>query len=237
MSSRILLPTIATTLLLPAAVLAQDSGFFAGLDVSGGWAFGSSDTTNGGAAFAGGGVVDNVRLGETVGVGGHIGYRLDPALSAFVSYQHVRGDVSWDAAFPLFGVTSDFKGDAISHMIMGNLAYDWTLSDATSIRASAGLGVSINSLSGVVETDRGTGVFLADVANRSRTGPTAQIGAGIQRKITTHVVLGLNAAVSYTGSFETGDSRSGNLGVTPITPYEIDDVWRASLGASIRFNL
>ena len=41
----------------PATVLADETGFFAGLDVLGGIAGGSSDTTNGGAPFAGGGVV------------------------------------------------------------------------------------------------------------------------------------------------------------------------------------
>lgn len=229
-----MLTTIAA-LLLPASALAQDSRFFAGLDASAGLALGSSSTTNGGAAFAGGGVVDNVTFGETLGVGGHFGYRLDPSLSTFVSYGHFRGSVSWDADFPLFGVASNFRGNAVSNVVMGNMTYDWALSDTTSMRASAGLGVSINSLSSVVETDEGTGVFLADVANHTRISPTAEISAGIQHRVTPNTVLGLHAAVSYAGGFETGDTRSGNLGVTPITPYKIDHVWRANLGASIRF--
>lgn len=237
MNLRALLPTIMATLFLSASAQAQDNGFFAGLDVSGGLASGSSDTTNGGADFAGGGVVDNVKFGETLGIGGHIGYRFTPSFSAFIGYQYVQGSVNWDANFPLFNITSDFKGDAISNVLMGNLAYDWALSEVTSIRASAGLGMSIDSLSDVVETDRGTGLFLADVADHTRTSPAAQLGAGIQHKITSNMVLGLNAAVSYTDSFETGNTRSGNLGVTSITPYRIDDVWRANLGVSIRFKL
>lgn len=67
-----------TALLFPASALAQDTGFFAGLDVYGGTAFGSSSTTNGGAAFAGGGVVNNVKFGGTVGMGGHAGTSLTP---------------------------------------------------------------------------------------------------------------------------------------------------------------
>jgi len=228
--------TIATTVFLSASAQAQDGGFFAGLDVSGGLAFGSSSTRNGGAAFAGGGIVNDVKFGDTLGIGGHIGYRFDTSRSAFISYQYIRGDVSWGADFPAAGAASGFNGNAISNVVMGNLAYDWALSDATSIRISAGLGVSINALSGVVETDRPTGLFLADVAGHTRINPAAQIGAGIRQRIAPNATLGLDAAISYTGGFETGDTRSGNLGVTSITPYKIDDVWRASLQASLRFD-
>lgn len=235
MRSRALIATLAAMVFLPAPAVAQDTGFFAGLDVSGGLAFGSSSTRNGGAAVAGGGIVNSVKFDDTFGIGGHIGYRFDPSRSAFISYQHIRGDVSWGANFPSFGVASDFKGDAISNVIMGNLAYDWALSGMTSIQFGAGLGVSINSLSNVVETDQGTGLFLADVAGHTRISPAAQLSLGIQQKITPNATLGLNAAVGYTGGFETGETRNGNLGVTSITPYKIDNVWRASLQASVRF--
>ena len=225
---------VGLALLVPGSAWAGDSDFFAGLDMSGGLASGSSSTTDGGAAFAGGGVVGNVRFDGTVGIGGHVGYRFDPSWSAFVSYEHIRGGVSWDASFPLYGVTSDFDGDATSNVVLGNLAYDWALSDTTTIGANAGLGLSINSLSGIVETDRGTGLFLSDVEDHTHLSPAARLGVGLQHKIAPNVVLGLNAAVSYVGGFETGDTRSGNLGVTAITPYKIDDVWRGSLGASLK---
>ncbi|MFT4121287.1 outer membrane beta-barrel protein [Bradyrhizobium sp.] len=234
MRPKLLIPALVAACVAPASALAQGAGFFVGLDASAGMAFGSSSTTNGGAPWAGGGVVNNVKFGETAGIGGHAGYRFDPALSAYVSYQYVRGDVSWDATFPMFGVASDFKGTAVSHVVMGNLAYEFALSDRTSIRTSAGLGLSFNSLSSVMETDVGTGLFLADVADHTRLSPAAQIGAGLQHRIAPKAMLSLNTSVSYTGSFETGNTRSGNLGITPITPYKIDDVWRASLSGSIR---
>jgi hypothetical protein len=218
----------------PTCAIAGDSGFFIGLDVTGGMASGSSSTTNGGAAFAGGGVVDNVKFGGTFGGGGHVGYRFSPALSAFISYQYVRGDVSWDADFPHVGAASSFDGTAISNAVLGNVAYDLALSDATSITTSAGVGLSFNTLSKIVETDEPTGQFLSDVADHTHISPMAQIGVGIRQKISPNFVLGLNASVGYTGGFETGSTRSGNLGVTSITPYKIDDVWRANLSASIR---
>ncbi|MFC6448145.1 outer membrane beta-barrel protein [Shinella zoogloeoides] len=235
MTYRALVSAAATLLLAPVSAFADEAGFFAGLDAAGGIAFGSSDTTDGGAAFAGGGVVENVKLGKAAGIGGHAGYRFDSPLSAFVSYQYVRGDVSWDARYPLFGIASNFEGTAVSHVLMGNLAYDFALSDATSLRTTAGLGLSFNTLSSVVEADAGTGLFLADLAEKTKVSPAAQVGAGIQHKLTDSITWGLSTSVSYSGSFETGTTRNGNLGVTPINPYKIDDVWRVNLGTSIRF--
>ncbi|ABE62556.1 conserved hypothetical protein [Nitrobacter hamburgensis X14] len=222
------------TIAFPLSAFATEQGFFAGLDVSGGAAFGSSRTTNGGAPFAGGGVVGNVKLGEVVGVGGHVGYRFDPAMSAFISYQHSRGDIGWEANFPLYGVSSRFEGEAISNAILGNVAYEFPLSDATSIRTTAGLGMTFNTLSQVVETDKPTGIFVADLANHTKIGAAAQVGLGLRHKIASNVVVGLDGLIAYADGFETGNARSGNLGITDINPYRIDDVWRATLSASIK---
>jgi hypothetical protein len=225
----------AVGLLTPLTAFADDAGFFAASDISGGVARGSSSTTDGGAPVAGGGVVENVEFGETAGIGVQVGYRFRSPLSAYISYRYTRGDVSWDANFPLFAVVSAFDGTAISHEVMANIAYDFAISDATSLRTSAGLGLSFNELSDMVEKDVATGIFLSDLADHTETSPAARIGAGIQHRFGENIVLGLNVSVAYSGGFETGDTRSGNLGVTSITPYKIDDVWRADLGASMRF--
>lgn len=217
----------------PAMALAGERDFFAGLDVSGGTAEGSSSTRDGGAPFAGGGVVDKVRFGETIGIGGHIGYKFDPAMSVFLSYRHIQGDISWNANFPLLGVASNFDGSAISDALTGNVAYELPLSEVTSLRAVAGLGVTFNALSGIDETDRATGIFLSGVAGHTKTSPIARLGAGVRYKIAQNAALGLDASFSYSGGFATGNTRSGNLGVTDINPYKIDDVWRATLGVSI----
>jgi hypothetical protein len=225
---------IIVSAVVPSPVLAQDVGFFAGLDVSGGVAHGSSSTKDGGAPFAGGGVVNNLEFGKTVGVGGHIGYQFDTALSIFLSYQHIRGDIRWDADFPMVGAASSYAGKAISNVILGNAAYEMPLSDATALKLSVGLGVTLNSLSGIRETDKGTGIFLSDVKNHTEAGPAAQLGAGIWHKVTPNVVLGLDVATAYAGGFRTGDTRTGNLGVTEIKPYKIDNVWRTNLTASVQ---
>lgn len=225
----------AALVALPAAAHAQDTGLFAGVDVSTGIAGGSSDTTDGGAPFAGGGVVEDVDFGQTLGIGGHIGYKFNRSTSISLNYQHVRGDISWRADFPLYGVASDFEGKAVSDTIMANLAYEHPLSDTLAIRASAGGGVAFNRMSNVVETDVASGQFLSDVASRSRTKPVGQLGAGFRYKVMPNAALGLDAIFAWSGGYETGNTRSGNLGITDINPYRINDVWRASLGASFRY--
>lgn len=234
MSSRLLPSAVVIASFIPLPAFAEQLGFFAGMDISGSAAYGSSSTTNGGAPIAGGGVVGNVKFGRGVGIGGHIGYRFDPAWSIFISYQHVRNDVSWDANFAAYGVTSDFAGTAISNGILGNVAYDLAVSDATSLRLSAGLGVTSNSFSNVVETDKATGLFVSVVADEAHLSPMARIGAGLRHKVLANVELGVDASATYAGGFETGNTRRGNLGVTSIMPYRIDDVWRADVSASLR---
>jgi hypothetical protein len=234
MPSKLLLAVVISTA-FPIAALAQEPGFFAGVDVFGGTASGSSNTRDGGAPAFGGGIVNDVKFGKTVGIGGHIGYRFNPSISAFVSYQHISGDIGWDADFPLYGVSSEFDGTATSNAILGNVAYDLPLSDVTSIGATVGLGITFNTLSDVVEKDEATGLFLDDVEDHTKISPIAQVGLRLQHRVTPHAVLGLNASFAYTGGFETGDTRKGNAGTTDITPYKIDDVWRATLGASARY--
>lgn len=218
----------------PTLAAAQESGFFAGLDLSAGAAFGSSTTRDGGAPWAGGGIVDKVSFGALSGVGVRAGYRFDPTFSTFGSLDFLRGDVRWRASYPLFGVQSTFEGAAVSTVIMGNLAGDFALGETTVLRARAGFGLSLNTLADIVETEMATGTFVADVAQRMRVSPAARIGVGIAQQIAPGAEFGIETGLTYVGSFETGDSRTGNLGATAIKPYRIDDVWAANVSASLR---
>lgn len=123
---------------------------------------------------------------------------------------------------------------AISNAVLGNVAYELPLSDVTTLRTTAGLGVTFNTLSRVVETNKPIGEFLSDLASHTKVGAAAQIGLGLRRKIVPNVVAGLDGLVAYAGGFETGTTRNGNLGTTGINPYKIDDVWRTTLNASIK---
>jgi len=219
---------------IPIAAVAEDIGPFGALDVVGGVASGTSSTTDGGEPFARGGVVDDVTMGPTVGLRGQIGYRFDSSWSAFVSYQHIEGDVSWIADFPAIGASSTFDGTATSDAILGNIAYDLPLSDVTVVKAVAGLGISFNTLSDVIEADAASGTFLARLADRTTIAPIVQVETGIQHTITPNAMLGLSASIAHVGGFETGNTRRGNIGVRAINPYRIDDVWRANIGVSLR---
>jgi len=242
MNANPVLPLMFALMILPAAAAAQPlqpsqsppSGFFAGLDVSGGMAHGSSSTRDGGAPFAGGGIVRNLKFDNTVGIGGHAGYRFD-AWSVFLSYAHIQGDVGWDADFPKAGIASGFAGSAASDVILANVAYEFPLSDALALGASGGVGVAFNSLSGIDERDLGSGQFLSHVAGHTETSPAARLGLGLRYRMGRDLEWGLDASLLYTGGFRTGDTRRGNQGVTGIVPYEIDDVWRADLGVSFRY--
>jgi hypothetical protein len=217
--------------------MAEDDAFFAGVDFSVGAAHGSSSTTDGGASFAGGGVVTDVDFGGSTMIGGHVGYRIDSALSGFISYQHHSGDIRWSVDFPMFAVSSGFGGTAISDAVTGNLAYEIPVSEAAAVRIAAGAGLAFNRLSGIVETDSGTGIFLADVESHTRLSAVARVEAGLRYRIAPRVALGLKGSFSYAGGFGTGDTRSGNLGVTEINPYRIGDVWRKDLGVSLTLDL
>ncbi|MHA3903267.1 hypothetical protein ACTPOE_06780 [Castellaniella sp. WN] len=92
-SCRMLLPVLVLSACVPVSGLAGEPGFFSGLDTSAGMAQGFSGTRDGGASFAGGGIVDDMKFGNTTGIGGHAGYRLDPSWPLFLSYQYIRGDV------------------------------------------------------------------------------------------------------------------------------------------------
>lgn len=169
---------LAVSVSAPMTAMAGEDEFFAGLDLLGGVASGSSSTRDGGAPFAGGGVVDEVRFGGTTGIGGHMGYRFAPDLAVSISYQHIRGDIGWNANFPLYGVSSGFEGTATSDAVIGSIAYETPLSDATVVRGTAGLGISFNSLSGVGETGPGIGAFPRRCGGSHEDQP---LGAGRSR--------------------------------------------------------
>ena len=118
---------------------------------------------------------------------------------------------------------------------MANIAYDFALAQATTLRLSSGLGVAYNKLSGVDEHNVRTGRLLSHLESERKTNLAAQVGVGLRHWISANTEIGLDLLATYTGGFKTGDTREGNLGVTEINAFEIDDVWRASIGASVRY--
>ena len=220
---------------VPVSALAGEQGFFAGVDATGGMAFGSSGTTDGGAPSGGGGTVSNVKFGGMGGIGGHVGYQFDPALSASISYQHIRGSIGWDTNFAAGGATR-FDGTAISNVVLANVAYEVPVSERTMLRTTVGAGLTFNTLSRVVETLPPGGQLNSILADHTEIGAAAQVGLGLRHTIAPNVVAGLDGLVAYASGFETGSTRNSNTGVSYINPYKIDNVWRAMISASIKVN-
>jgi len=233
MRLRVLLLLVAGS--IPAPAIAGDAHLFSGVDVFGSAVLGSSKTTDGGAPVAGGGIVGNLRFGPAIAIGGHVGYQFDNPFSAFLSYRYTQGDVGWDVSFPRVGVSSGFEGSSISNALLGNVGYQMPLSETTAVTAHAGVGLSINTLSGVTEFDNQTGQFLATLADHSVWSSAAQIGLGIEHEINSSAKLSLGTSLLYLGGFETDAFRTGNLGTTEINPYRLNDVWTTGLNLSLRF--
>jgi|HigsolmetaAR201D_1030396.scaffolds.fasta_scaffold19256_2 hypothetical protein len=222
-------------------VFAQEAGFFAGIDGGAAFRSGSSGTTNGGAAYAGGATLTDVKFDDTYLVGGHVGYRFNPRLAAFVSYEHIAGDVSWTADFANPTSSSTFlSGEAVSDVIMANVAYRYALADATALNFGAGVGISINKLKGVTEFVRGSS--YAEVAGDTKTGLAARAMIGVEHQLSNAVSFGANIALAYFDGFTTGDERfipaaaiiPGLSPTEAIGPYEIDDVWGGTVSAFIK---
>lgn len=220
----------------PGAAFGMDLSFEDGLHISlsSGAAFrvGTSYTTDGGASFGKGGVVSDVRFAPAISMGGEIGYRFGPSMSAFVSVDHVEGAAGWMARYA-GGILAHFNGRAASDIIMGNVRFTLLASEKTSIDIGVGAGVALNTLRNVTESDA-WGSIYADVHDRTLVKPAARLSVGLQHELAPSVLVGAAAALSYVGGFSTADTRDAGLGAEPIKPYVLSDVWSASVTASLK---
>jgi hypothetical protein len=229
---------IAMSAAFPSVVLAeenQDGHFFAGVDVSGGMATGSSGTKNGGDSFGKGGTVNNLKFKETFGIGAHAGYQFTPALSAFLSYHHTSGDIHFDADFPNRYISTSIKGKAETDALLANVAYAWDLTDDTTIHASAGAGVAFNQLKGLVEHLKINGNFTSTLTDQTKAHPMAQLGIGVTHQLSKDLSASVAMSTAYVGNYETGNTRQYISKTRKITPYKINDVWRTQFTASVNY--
>lgn len=220
---------------LAAPASAQDwseGGFFVGVDTGIAFRSGTTRTTDGGAGGAG--IGSGVRFSEAFAIGGQLGYRLSPEWSAYLSYDHVSGDVSWRADFP-DGSASEFNGKAASNIFLGNVAYSHAFAEATRLTLGLGAGVAVNSLNKVAEIEPGVGPY-AWVDAHTAVSPSARISIGVEHQLSSQVSIGLGASISYIGNFATGNVRDfgGPGGREAINPYTISDVWGAAVTASLK---
>lgn len=137
------------------------------------------NTTTGGRFHSGN--VKDVHFSEAYAVGGQTGYRLSEELAAFVSVNHTSGGLKWAALYPGF-VDSRFRSRASSTLILANAAYSYSLSEATALIATAGLGLSINDLSDIFESSTPLGEF-AKLGSNTQYDTAARLGLSLSHEI------------------------------------------------------
>lgn len=120
-------------------------------------------------------------------------------------------------------------------MILANAAYSYSLSEATALTATAGLGLSINGLSNIFESSTTSGEF-AKVGNNTQYDTAARLGLSLSHQIAPSLTLGLDGALAYTGGFSKEHSRSRiDVNATEaIGPYAVQNVWAATVTASLK---
>lgn len=160
--NRILLQ-VACWLAVPGVALAQDTGFFVGIDAIGSVGHGTPTTTTAGAYAGGGGSLSDIRFGSALNLGGHVGYRFEGPLSVSISYQHLASSIAWTTHFKKYNDTTFMEGTAQSDVVLFNLGLDLLSSESTTIGASVGLGLAHNQLFEIAETTLAPGGYGATI--------------------------------------------------------------------------
>ncbi len=229
---------IAFSMIACASAEAADGDWFVGVDGGFVWLEGTSDTTNGGAAFGGGGTVSQVDLDSATTYGGLLGRRIGGGWALAVSYDHVDADVSFIANYAaLPGSPSAFSGEVDSDVVMLNAIYSAPLSLSNprwSIHVGAGVGVALNTMDVTEDFFVFNGVPDRTIAGGDNTSFAARGTLGLGYALDECWALHGSASIFTLGNFETGASRSAP--VEPIGPYEVD-AWGygLTLGLSARF--
>ena len=230
--------TLSVSLLAVASAGAADNDWFVGIDGGFAWLEGGSETTNGGAAFGGGGTVSQVDFDDAVTYGALLGRRIGDDWALAVSYDHVDADVSFIANYTaLPGSPSSFAGDVDSDVLMLNVIYSASLSSVDprlSIHVAAGAGATWNTMAVNEDFTPFDGVPNRTIAEGDNTSFAARGTLGMSYAVDERWALHGSASIFSLGDFETGDSRSPP--VQPIVPYEVD-AWgyAVTLGVSAGF--
>ena len=205
------------------------------------WPEGDSDTTDGGAAFAGGGIVEDVELDRGGIYGAAFARRIAERWAVALEYDRVTADVAYAARYPTLGdVVDPFRGEAASDALIVSGRYTLPLGDASrwSLGFGLGVGVAFNSLEDVEEefvpSDGIPDAFLED---GDETDFAARAAARSSYRIADRWSVFGEATALRLGQFSTGDARTLPGGASePIEAYELE-VWTATftLGAGYRF--
>ena len=228
----------AMALIIASAIPAMaenigNTGYFAGIEFGVGQPSGTSNTTDAGAAYGGGGTVRDVKFDNSKIVRGHFGYNLTSKVSIWGTIAQSNTDVRWATDFAAGGTTY-FAGEAVSRTVMANVGYSEQVGSSTAINVHAGAGVARNTLKNVGESADGVNA-IAQVAKDTKTNLALQFGAGVEHALGAMVSVGGGVDVAYLGGFQSGDYRTfGGGSPEAIGRYEIGDVWEPSVSFFVR---
>jgi hypothetical protein len=229
---------LALSLIASPHAVAADGDWFVGAGGGFAWLEGGSDTTNGGAAFGGGGTVSNVDFDSATTYGALLGRRIGGGWALALSYDHVDADVSFIANFAAApGFPSAFAGEVDSDIVMLGLIYAAPLSTTNprwSYHVGAAAGVAFNTMAVTEDFFPFNGVADQTLAEGDNTSFAARGTVGLGYALDECWGLHASASVFTLGDFETGATRSPP--VSAITPYEVD-AWGygLTLGVTARF--
>ena len=219
---------------LPSVAFAVDDAFFLTVEGVHHWRHGSSNTVNGGVSSVNGGAVKDLKFRGANGIGASFGYRFDPHWSIFASYQHVKSDISWQTVFTTASPTN-FRGEAKSKLSLLNIGYNFDLTERTSLETAVGLGLSINDFDNLIEFNSPSGSLVANHHSRTQKDLAGQLSAAINHQFTDNLSFQVKGNIGFTGGFATENYRS-LPSKQAINPYTVDDVWSASIGASLKLS-
>lgn len=215
---------VALSLFGNVSAHAAEGDWFFGAGGGIAWLEGSSDTTNGGAAFGGGGTVTDVEFDDVSTYGALLGRRIGDGWAVAISYDHVDADVSFVANYAALPLDpSAFSGNAKSEVLMLNALYSGLLSTTDSdwsFHLSAAAGVAINSLDVTEDFNVWDGVPDVALASGDTNDFAARGTAGIGYAFAERWAVHGSASIFTLGTFETGSTRRAPL--ETITPYEVD---------------
>jgi opacity protein-like surface antigen len=224
--------TFSAIALAPAAA-AND--WFVAADTSIDQLQGSSDTTTGGAVWAGDGTVHNVKFGDAYSFGAMIGRRIAENWALGVSYRHLEADVDFYANFTCCAA-SRYIGETMSDLFLVNAIYSAPLSGdgRWMFQTTVGAGVALNELDLWEDFDPWDGVADMTIERGDTSELTLRASAGLSYALDERWAVHAQAFLFDLGSFETGDTRSAPS--EPIGSYELD-AWGygVGLGVSARF--
>ncbi len=234
-ANRIIAPTLCSLAVAAAAVTPATAGDWfvsagAGIDQI----QGSSDTTTGGAVWAGDGTAHNVKFGGAYSFDATIGRRIADNWSLGLTYRRLEADIDFDASFTCCGMTWYF-GEVTSDLVLLNAIYSASLSSdgRWGFETSVGAGVALNRLD-LFEDFGPDGIADMTIESADTTEFALRASMGLRYALNESWAVHADVSLFDLGSYKTGDSRSAPA--EPIGPYEID-AWGygIGLGTSVRF--